>query len=227
MTHIPKEFQVARRRVRGRAAECTNQYMSSAQNGRKAVLDVRSTPKGQAPRKARVNPSTQQTRSLKGEGYISLIAAASENGVIGYHNKLPWHIPAELKYFRKMTLEKPVVMGRKTFESLNKKPLPHRLNIILTHDLHFSAPDCLIVHSVNEAIEAAGDCEEIMVIGGAKIYELFLPVASRIYLSVIKGMYVGDAYFPSLDLNQWVLVFEEQMEGFSAKILERKDLLST
>lgn len=152
---------------------------------------------------------------------IALIAAMSENGVIGNNNKLPWHLPEELKYFREKTRGKSVVMGRKTFESMGSKPLPHRLNIILTHELNFTAQDCVIVHSTEEALKAAGDCEEIMVIGGAEIYKAFLPMASRIYLTVIHQTYVGDTFFPTLDWHAWKTISEEKRDGFTLKIFDK------
>lgn len=152
---------------------------------------------------------------------IALIAAMSENGVIGNHNALPWHLPEELKYFREITRDKPVIMGRKTFESMSNKPLPNRLNIILTHALRFTAPDCKVVHSVEDAIKAAGDCEEIMIMGGAEIYEAFLPLASRIYLTVIHHTYAGDTVFPAVDWHTWKILSEEKRDGFTLKVFDK------
>lgn len=154
--------------------------------------------------------------------HIALIAAMSENGVIGNHNALPWHLPEELKYFREKTRDKPVIMGRKTFESIGNKPLPNRLNVILTHALHFTAPDCKVVHSVEDALKAAGDyCEEIMVMGGAEIYKAFLPVASRIYLTVIHQIYAGDTVFPIVDWHTWKILSEEKRDGFTLKVFDK------
>lgn len=152
---------------------------------------------------------------------IALIAAMSENGVIGNNNALPWHLPEELKYFREKTRGKPVVMGRKTFESMGSKPLPNRLNIILTHALNVTVPECIVVHSTEEALKAAGNSEEIMIIGGAKIYEAFLPVASRLYLTIVHQNYVGDTYFPKIDWHQWQMITEEQRDGFTLKIFDK------
>lgn len=148
----------------------------------------------------------------------------SENGVIGNNNALPWHLPEELKYFREKTRGKPVIMGRKTFESMGSKPLPNRLNIILTHAKNFLASDCIVVHSTEEALKVAkkaGKDEEMMVIGGAKIYEAFLPVASRIYLTVVHQNYVGDTYFPKVDWHQWKMITEEKREGFTLKVFDK------
>ena len=153
--------------------------------------------------------------------HIALIAAMSENGVIGNHNALPWHLPEELKYFREKTRDKPVIMGRKTFESIGSKPLPNRLNIILTHALHFTALDCKVVHSVEDALKAAGDCEEIMVIGGAEIYEAFLSVASRIYLTVIHQTCIGDTLFFTFFWHTWKILSEEKRDGFTLKVFDK------
>lgn len=153
--------------------------------------------------------------------HIALIAAMSENGVIGNHNALPWHLPEELKYFKEKTLGKPVIMGRKTFESMGNKPLPNRLNIILTHALDFTAAHCKVVHSTEEALKAAGNCDEIMIIGGAKVYEAFLPVASRFYLTLVNQNYAGDTYFPKIDWVEWKIISEEKRDKFTLKIFDR------
>lgn len=153
---------------------------------------------------------------------ISLIAAMSENGVIGNQNKLPWHLPEELKYFRDMTRGKPVIMGRKTFESINSKPLPNRLNIILTKAVDFKAPDCIVVHTAEAAIKAAGDVKEVMIVGGAEIYKAFLPFANRLYLTIVTGIYEGDTVFPKVDWDNWQLVSESKGAGFNAKIWDKK-----
>lgn len=153
---------------------------------------------------------------------IALVAAMSENKVIGHHNKLPWHIPEELQYFKQITLGKPVIMGRKTYESIGNKPLPNRLNIILSHSATFKAPGCQVVTSVDEALHAAQNFDEIMIIGGALIFEAFLEKATRIYLSVVHQVCEGDAYFPQLDWEQWELIKEEKLEKFTKKIFEKK-----
>lgn len=154
---------------------------------------------------------------------IALIAAMSENGVIGRENRLPWHIPEELQYFKKMTVGKPVIMGRKTFESMGSKPLPKRLNIILTHDKAFSADNCEVVHSVEQALQLVSNHEEVMVIGGAKIYQAFLPLASRLYLSVIHQKIEGDTFFPDWDESQWIVRSQEDKNKFSTKVLDKKN----
>jgi len=159
---------------------------------------------------------------------IALIAAMTKNNVIGNQNKLPWHFPEELKYFKKITLGKPIIMGRKTFESMGSRPLPNRPNIILTQDKHFLAEGCTIVHSVEEALKVAsnkvagtGNNEEIMVIGGAKIYQQFLPLASRLYLTIIHEEYTGDAYFPVVDWQDWQSISEEIGNDYTIKVFEK------
>ena len=133
---------------------------------------------------------------------ISIIAGMDKNRLIGQGNRLPWRLPADMKHFRRHTLGKPVLMGRKTFESIGK-PLPKRRNIILTRDLDYQAEGCVVTYSVEEALDTAAGCEEIMVIGGASIYELFLPQADRLYLTYIHGCFEGDVYFPAFDIANW------------------------
>ncbi len=153
--------------------------------------------------------------------HISLVAAMSKNGVIGNNNALPWHLPEELKYFRKVTLGKPVIMGRKTFGSIGK-PLPNRRNIIMTHST-VPIPGCWVAGSIQEALALVQDYEEVMVIGGAKIYESFLPFASRIYLTIIHQQYEGDTYFPEVNWRQWEQVSEQIMDGFTAKVFNKRN----
>jgi len=152
---------------------------------------------------------------------ISLIAAMTKKGVIGKAQKLPWHLPEELKYFRQLTTDKPIIMGRQTFESIGR-PLPNRHNIVLTRQKDFTAVDITIVQSVDEAIKAAGTSEEIMVAGGAEIYQAFLLRAERLYLSIISQDYEGDTFFPSVEWHNWQLVSEKEHLGFIAQIWDRK-----
>ncbi|RKU13399.1 dihydrofolate reductase [Candidatus Poribacteria bacterium] len=133
---------------------------------------------------------------------ISIIAGMDKNRLIGQGNRLPWRLPADMKHFRRHTLGKSVLMGRKTFESIGK-PLPKRTNIILTNDRNYQAKGCIVTHSIEEAMDMASGCKEIMVIGGASIYELFLPTADRLYLTYIHGCFQGDAYFPAFDIADW------------------------
>ncbi len=133
---------------------------------------------------------------------ISIIAAVGNNRVVGIKNKLPWNLPADMEHFRQLTIGKPVIMGQKTFESVGK-PLPGRTNIILTLDESFNPPDCLITHSIEEALVAAKDFPEVMICGGVSIYRQFLTIADRMYLTLIKGDFEADAFFPEFDWNEW------------------------
>ena len=139
---------------------------------------------------------------------LSLIVALSRNGVIGVGNQLPWHLPEDLKYFKSETLGKPIIMGRKTFESIGK-PLPGRTNIVITRDPQWCAPGVNVVHGLNEALEiAATVCtesgvEEVMVIGGEQIYRLALPSADRLYLTEVDVEIKGDAFFPDINTSEW------------------------
>ena len=133
---------------------------------------------------------------------ISIIAGMDKNRLIGQGNRLPWRLPADMKHFRRHTLGKPVLMGRKTFESIGK-PLPKRTNIILTRDRGYSAEGCIVAHSIEEALDTARTCDEIMIIGGASIYVLFLPRAHRLYLTYIHDCFEGDIYFPTFNLADW------------------------
>ncbi|MDR3490622.1 MAG: dihydrofolate reductase [Gammaproteobacteria bacterium] len=143
---------------------------------------------------------------------ISAVIARSENNVIGLNNKLPWHMPADLKHFKQLTLGKPILMGRKTYESIGK-PLPGRQNIILTQDKNFSAPNCTVVHSIAEAVKAAEGNDELCVIGGAQLFESMLGQIQTLYLTVIHADFDGDAYFPLLNPVEW---HEIQRETFPA-----------
>jgi len=156
---------------------------------------------------------------------IALISAMTKEGVIGNQNTLPWHLPEELKYFKELTLGKPVVMGRKTFQSMNERPLVKRQNIVLTKERNFLRQGITVVHSVQEAIKVAGKAEELMIIGGASIYAAFLPLASRLYLTLIHQDYSGDTLFPVLNWEEWELVSQQEMVEFTVKILDRKGTL--
>jgi dihydrofolate reductase len=137
-----------------------------------------------------------------GPPLISLIVAMAQNGVIGRENSLPWRLPEDLKRFRAFTLGKPILMGRKTFESLGR-PLPGRTNLVLTRDRGWSAQGVVVVHSVEDALLRAAASDELVVIGGAEIYRLVLPVARRIYLTHVHADVPGDITFPEFDSTQW------------------------
>jgi dihydrofolate reductase len=133
---------------------------------------------------------------------LSLIVAMSSNRVIGVDNRLPWHFSSDLQRFKRITMGKPLLMGRKTHESIGR-PLPGRQNIVLTSDTGYEAPGCTVVHSLDEAIAAAGNAEELMVIGGATLYDRLLPAADRIYLTLIEREFAGDTFFPQIDWQEW------------------------
>lgn len=142
---------------------------------------------------------------------ITLIVAATENNVIGKVNKMPWHLPNDLKYFKKNTLEHSVVMGRKTFESLGK-PLPDRRNIILTRDMTAKSDDVDIANSFQEVLNYCRDEREIFVIGGGEIFKQTLPFADKILLTRLHTTIDGDAYFPELPAHEWILESEDKHE---------------
>lgn len=134
---------------------------------------------------------------------VALIAAMGSNRVIGQAGALPWRLPADLRHFRALTLGKPVLMGRKTFESIGK-PLPGRDNIIITRRFGYHAEGCQVFDSLTAALEHHRGCPELMIIGGASIYNQSLALASRIYLTVIDQAFEGDAFFPEIDAGCWV-----------------------
>ena len=157
---------------------------------------------------------------------ISLIAAIGKNNVIGKDNSLPWKLPEDMKRFKELTSGKPVIMGRKTFESIGK-PLPNRKNIIITRDKNYRAKNCIVVHSVEGALKAAKGNEEVMIIGGEQIFKLFLPIANRMYLTFIDEDFEGDAYFPDYNKNEWKEVKREEHENDYKYVfvdLERKNI---
>jgi dihydrofolate reductase len=134
---------------------------------------------------------------------ISLIVAVADNGVIGLDNRLPWRLPADLKHFKHLTLGKPIVMGRKTWESLPGL-LPQRRHIVVSSNPGYEAAGCQVVHSLEQALAAAGQAPEVMIIGGARLYEQALPQARRMYLTLVHAQVEGNVFFPSYDLQLWV-----------------------
>jgi dihydrofolate reductase len=135
---------------------------------------------------------------------VTLIVAMTDDGVIGIDGQLPWRLPEDLRRFKAATLGKPVVMGRKTFESIGR-PLPQRHNIVLTRQVGFSArdPAVTVVTTLEAALQAAGDVPEVMIIGGAEIYQLALPLAQRIILTRVHANVQGDTHFSPLDPKAW------------------------
>ncbi|MBL8194838.1 MAG: dihydrofolate reductase [Blastocatellia bacterium] len=146
---------------------------------------------------------------------LSIIAAMSANRVIGINNTIPWKLPEDLKYFKKLTLGKSIIMGRKTFESIGRA-LPSRENIVLTQQQTYQVQGVKVAHSLKEAIELAEN-PEIFIIGGAEIYKQSLPLVETVYLTLIEKNFDGDAYFPKLDLKVWQLVQEENHYSESEK----------
>lgn len=149
---------------------------------------------------------------------LSIIVAMDVNQLIGKDNGLPWHLPEDLKFFKRKTSGHSVIMGRNTYESIVEqlgKPLPNRHNIIMTTDKAYLAPGCEVVHSIDEAM-AAAKSDESFVIGGAKIYNTFLPKVSRLYITRIGEQYEGDTHFPDVDWSQWFLTYKEPHQQQSA-----------
>ena len=165
---------------------------------------------------------------------VSLIAAVSQNNVIGRDNQLPWHLPEDLKYFKSVTMGKPLIMGRKTFASIGR-PLPGRTNIVITRNPTWTAEGVQVAGDLETALAMgekacktnAGDeikmiGNEIMVIGGEQIYRLCLPFAQRLYLTRVDARVEGDAFFPKLETNDWKLVSEkipEQVQDYPYRFL--------
>lgn len=142
---------------------------------------------------------------------ISLIAAVSRNGVIGNRGKIPWRLPDDMRRFREITSGHPVVMGRKTYESIGK-PLPERENIIVTRQEKYEAPGCVVVHTLEKALDAAraNGTEEAFVIGGAELYREAVPLADKLYLTKINEDFKGDAFFPEINQEEWKKTAEEK-----------------
>ena len=151
---------------------------------------------------------------------IALITAMTKDGVIGKGNALPWNIPDELKYFRKITNGHTVIMGFRTFQSIGK-PLPNRNNIVLS-DQEIIVPGIIVCTSVDRALEVALSLgRDIFVIGGARTYEQFLPLIDRMYISYIKKAYVGDVYFPQIDWSVWKEIERFDYPDFEAVVYQR------
>ncbi len=139
---------------------------------------------------------------------ISLIAAMANDHSIGKNNRMPWHLSADLKHFKKITLNKPIIMGRRTYESLGQA-LPQRKNIVITQQEDFIAPDCIITHNLNDAIKAAGEVDEIMIIGGGQLYQEAINIAQRMYLTFIELDVEGDTFFPKWQEDEWQEISRE------------------
>jgi len=158
---------------------------------------------------------------------ISLIAALAQNGVIGLDNRLPWHLPADLKRFKALTMGHSLVMGRKTFESIGR-PLPGRSILVVSRNPDYAPPGVRVVHSVDEALAGAGD-EEVFVAGGGEIFRQTIGRAGRIYLTRIGKEFPGDTFFPAVDETGWRLLEKEDHQAteetpfaYSFEVWERK-----
>lgn len=158
---------------------------------------------------------------------ISIIVAVAANGVIGVDGDLPWRLPEDLRRFKEITMGKPMIMGRLTYESIGKA-LPGRRSLILSRQDDFSAPGCEIFSTAAEALAAAGNVEEVMIIGGGDLYKQLLPMTDRIYLTRVDAEIQGDTYFPEIDMSEWQLNSSESCPatsdrpcGFTFETLDR------
>ena len=149
---------------------------------------------------------------------LAIIVAQAENRVIGINNNLPWHLPEDLRYFKQVTMGKPIIMGRKTFESIGR-PLPGRTNIVITRDGSYQPENVKVVNSLEAARELAESictidgCDEAMIIGGAQIYEQALPMADRLYLTQVHAEVNGDAWFPVFQPGDWAEIGREDFDA--------------
>ncbi len=162
---------------------------------------------------------------------IAYVVAMDENRVIGRDNDLPWRLPDDMRWFREKTLGKPCIMGRKTYDSLPDRfrPLPGRLNIVVTRNSDYQALGAVVVHSVDEALQAAGDVEEVIIVGGGDLFRRLMPVVDRLYLTQVRGAVEGDVFFPPIDLSQWHETYRQEHPAderhplpFTWLILDRK-----
>nr|WP_027963330.1 dihydrofolate reductase [Halalkalibacillus halophilus] len=140
---------------------------------------------------------------------LSLIVAMDEKRVIGFENKMPWHLPNDLKYFKRQTEGSTVIMGRKTFESIGK-PLPNRQNVIMTRNKNYEQNGCKVIHKW-EDIDHLRNEEESFIIGGAELFKHAIDIVDRMYITIIHNTFDGDTYFPDFDENEWKLV--EEIDG--------------
>ena len=148
---------------------------------------------------------------------LSIIAAVARNGVIGKDNQLLWHLPEDMRHFRETTRGKPVIMGRKTWESLPEafRPLPGRNNIVVSRNPAYQPARAMLASTLNDAILKAGDAEEVFVIGGAELYRQALPIADRLYLTEIDQDFEGDASFPDIEKSNWEEASRESQNSTS------------
>jgi dihydrofolate reductase len=168
---------------------------------------------------------------MTAKSIIAFVVAMDDTQLIGRDNDLPWRLPDDMRWFREKTMGKPCIMGRKTYDSLPDRfrPLPGRLNIVVTRNHDYEAPGAVIAHSVDAAMDAAGDEAEVIIVGGAFLFRELMPVVNRLYLTQVHGTSEGDVYFPDFDLQEWRETFREYHPaderhefGFTWLILERE-----
>ncbi len=140
---------------------------------------------------------------------LAIIVATDEQGLIGKDNDLPWRLSADLQHFKRVTMDKPIVMGRRTHESIGR-PLPGRQNIVITSRADFEAPGCDVVHSLEDALALCADREEVMIMGGASLYQQTLPLADKLYLTLVHTRLDGDTWFPDWSVDDWECISREQ-----------------
>jgi len=150
---------------------------------------------------------------------LSILVAMARNRTIGANNTLPWRCPEDLKHFKAITMGHHIVMGRNTFDSIGK-PLPGRITVVVTRNRELSIEDCIIAHSLQEAIAASAGDEEIFIVGGAEVYAQALPLADKLYITEIQMDVAGDAHFPELDKNQWLETSRERRRQETPQPLE-------
>jgi dihydrofolate reductase len=183
-------------------ALCVNQnYPEGDRYPEKSSRTVESAQTGTA-LKSKPQLFKHRTQYLQHLMKISIIVAMTRDRVIGKNGTMPWHLPAEIKYFKWVTMGKPIVMGRKTFDSF-RRVLPGRQNIVITRDPSFKFEGVEVVHSVDEALAIAGSGQEIMIIGGSDLYRQTMDRADRIYVTLIEADIEGDTFFPEIDFNDW------------------------
>ncbi|MCX7742954.1 MAG: dihydrofolate reductase [Flavobacteriales bacterium] len=161
---------------------------------------------------------------------LSIIVAMAENGAIGLNNQLLWHLPDDLKFFKQHTLNKPIIMGRKTYESIGSKPLPKRTNVVISRNKHYSvAEGVLLFDSLSHALQHFQNEDEIFVIGGAQLYNLAWPLCNRLYRTLVHTIPTADTFFKHEPDEHWTLVFEQHHEAddkhafsFTFQIFDKK-----
>lgn len=163
---------------------------------------------------------------------IAYVVAMDNNRLIGRDNDLPWRLPDDMRWFRDKTMGKPCIMGRKTYDSLPDRfrPLPGRHNIVVTRNTGYEAPGAVVVHSVEDALAAAGDAEEIIIVGGAVLFGHLMPVVDRLYLTHVHDAADGDVYFPEFNRDEWREIYREHhaaddrhAQAFTWTILDRME----